>query len=271
MEELRVMTQQKQAEGTPVVYYVSGVENSECVVFIHAAFADHTQFNPQVNAFSDKYKVIVPDIIGHGNSRNVAKGGGIGKMADYIKVILDNENVEKAHLAGVSLGAVVVQDFANKYPERIKSIACFGGYDINNFDSKEQKENSKGQAGMMLKAIFSIKKFAEDNKKISAYTEQAQQDFYEMNIRFPKKSFMYLGGLGKLVNKQKTKPRTYGLMIGCGEHDIAAAGPISERWHESEPESRLVVFEGAGHLVNMDVPGDFNEVMTRFIEENRSR
>ena len=56
MEELRVMTQQKQAEGTPVVYYVSGVENSECVVFIHAAFADHTQFNPQVNAFSDKYK-----------------------------------------------------------------------------------------------------------------------------------------------------------------------------------------------------------------------
>lgn len=269
MEEIRVKTTEKAAEDTPIVYYVSGEDNSECIVFLHAAFADHTQFNPQVNALSEKYRVIVPDLIGHGKSQHIQKGDNIDQMADYIKVILDSENVRKAHLAGVSLGAVVVQDFANKYPERLKSIACFGGYDINHFDRKEQKENSKGQAGMMFKAIFSIKWFAEANKKISAYTEQAQQDFYEMNIRFPKKSFMFLGGLNKLVNKRKTPPRTYGLLIGCGEHDIAAAQPIAKRWHESEPESKLKIFEGAGHLVNMDVPEVFNEVMTQFIEENK--
>ena len=269
MEEVRVNVTEKTAEGTPIVYYVSGEGNSECVVFLHAAFADHTQFNPQVNALSDKYRVIVPDLIGHGQSQNIRKGDNIDKMADYIKVILDKENVQKAHLAGVSLGAVVVQDFANKFPERLKSIACFGGYDINNFDMKEQKENSKGQAGMMLKAIFSIKWFAEANKKISAYTQQAQQDFYEMNIRFPKKSFMFLGGLNSLVNQQQTQTRTYGLLIGCGEHDIAAAQPIAKRWHESEPNSKLKIFEGAGHLVNMDVPEVFNEVMTAFIEKNR--
>ena len=94
-------------------------------------------------------------------------------------------------------------------------------------------------------------------------------DFYEMNIRFPKKSFMFLGGLNKLVNKRRTAPRAYGLLIGCGEHDIAAAQPISRRWHESEPDSKLKIFEGAGHLVNMDVPDTFNEVMTQFIEENK--
>ena len=269
MKEASVRVVEKTAEGTPIVYYVSGEGNSECVVFLHAAFADHTQFNPQVDALSEKYCVIVPDLIGHGRSQNVQKGDNIDKMADYIKTILDRENVRKAHLAGVSLGAVVAQDFANKYPERLKSIACFGGYDINHFDAKEQKKNSKGQAGMMLKALFSIKWFAESNKKISAYTEQAQQDFYEMNIRFPKKSFMFLGGLNKLVNKRRTAPRAYGILIGCGEHDIAAAQPISRRWHESEPDSRLVIFKGAGHLVNMDVPEKFNEVMTEFIENNK--
>ena len=268
MEELRVKAEQKRAEGTPVVYYVSG-EGGECVVFIHAAFADHTQFNSQVNALAGQYKVITLDVIGHGASQDVSKGDGIEKMSQYIKVILDQEGVAKAHLAGVSLGAVVVQDFANQYPERLHSIACFGGYDINHFDEKEQRDNSKGQAGMMFKALFSIRWFAKANKKISAYTEQAQQDFYEMNIRFPKKSFMFLSGLGKMVNRQQTQPRTYGLMIGCGEHDIAEAQPISERWHESEPGSRLVIFQGAGHLVNMDVPDAFNQALTSFIEENR--
>ena len=34
---------------------------------------------------------------------------------------------------------------------------------------------------MMLKAMFSIKAFAEDNKKIAAYTKEAQEKFYQMN------------------------------------------------------------------------------------------
>lgn len=48
---------------------------------------------------------------------------------------------------------------------------------------------------MMLKAMISIKWFAKANRKISAYTRQAQDDFYDMNIGFPKKSFMFLAGL----------------------------------------------------------------------------
>lgn len=269
MEALKFTEETKRAQGTPITYYVSGREGGECIVFIHAAFADHTQFNPQVNGLGDRYRIITLDVIGHGQSQAVQKGDGIEKMSEYIKVILEQEGVAKAHLVGVSLGAVVVQDFANRYPELLRSIACFGGYDINHFDQKEQKENSKGQAGMMFRAIFSIRKFAEANKPISAYTEQAQRDFYEMNLRFPKKSFMYLSGIGKMVNRHPTVPRTYGLLIGCGEHDIASAKPISERWHKSEPESQLVIFQGAGHLVNMDVPEEFNQTLAAFIEDNK--
>ena len=102
----------------------------------------------------------------------------------------------------------------------VQSLACFGGYDINNFDAKMQKENSASQTLMMLKAIFSIKWFAKSNKKISAYTLQAQKDFYEMNIQFSKKSFMYLSSLSSMVNVRQTEPRKYPLLIGCGKYDI---------------------------------------------------
>ena len=118
---------------------------------------------------------------------------------------------------------------------------------------------------MMFKALFSIKAFAEDNKKISAYTEEAQEKFYQMNLRFRKSSFRYLASLGKMINKYQTKERSYPLLIGVGNHDNEMAKKASMIWYESEPQSEYVEFEGAGHIVNMDTPEQFNKVLKKVI------
>lgn len=175
------------------------------------------------------------------------------------------EGLHKLHMVGVSIGAILIQDFANKYPENVASLCCIGGYDINNFDASMQKENSGAQMKMMLKAIFSIKWFSESNKLISAVTPEAQEAFYQMNIKFKKSSFRYLASLSKLVNICKTKKRNYPLMIGCGDKDIPMEIKVANIWHENEPESKLIVFENAGHLVNMDVPEEFNCALGKFI------
>ena len=177
---------------------------------------------------------------------------------------LKTEKIEKIHIVGISLGAVLAQDFANQYPEAVQSLACFGGYDINNFDVKMQKENSASQILMMLKAIFSIKWFAKSNKKISAYTLQAQKEFYEMNIQFSKKSFMYLSSLSSMINVRQTEPRKYPLLIGCGKYDIPMELSAVEMWKKNEPECGVIIFEGAGHCVNMDTPNKFNAAMEEF-------
>ncbi len=254
----------KKIESTPMMYYISENKHEETVLFIHSAFADHTQYAKQIEDFSQKFTIITVDLIGHGNSTKTQKGDGIEKTSQYINDILHEENISKVHLVGVSIGAVLVQDFANKYPEMVASMACFGGYDINNFDASMQKENRKAQGFMMLKAIFSIKWFAQSNKLISAYTTQAQEDFYQMNIRFPKKSFMYLAGLNGIVNKCTTK-RGYPILIGCGDKDIPMELKAVEMWHATEPNSQVMVFKNAGHLVNMDVPSEFNKVVIDFI------
>ena len=142
--------------------------------------------------------------------------------------------------------------------------SCFGGYDINNFDAKMQKENGASQMLMMLKALVSIKWFAKANKQISAYTLQAQNEFYDMNILFPKKSFMYLASLNSMVNTHQTKQRMYPLLIGCGKFDIPMELSAVEMWKNREPQAKVVIFEDAGHCVNMDVPQKFNEVMEKF-------
>ncbi len=186
-------------------------------------------------------------------------------MSAWINDILNEEHIGKIHLVGVSLGAVLAQDFANKYPHAVQSLACFGGYDINNFDAKIQRGNSAAQSLMMMKALFSMKWFARSNKKISAYTKQAQDDFYDMNIEFPKKSFMYLATLKTMVNACQTARREYPLLIGCGQHDIPSELSAVEMWKKNEPECKTVVFEGAGHCVNMDAPQQFNKTLEEFL------
>ena len=212
--------EQYHLEGSPIVYYVSRKEKAEWILFIHAAFVNHNMFQPQISYFQDKYNILTLDIIGHGKSTEAQKGDRIDQMSAWIREILKTEKIDKIHIVGISLGAVLAQDFANQYPEAVQSLACFGGYDINNFDVKLQKENSASQMIMMLKAFISVKWFAKSNQKISAYTLQAQKEFYGMNIQFPKKSFMYLASLGSMVNVRQAKPRKYPLLIGCGEHDI---------------------------------------------------
>jgi len=251
-------------ENSPIVYYVSGTEHGEWALFLHAAFVNHNMFRAQVDYFREKYNVLTLDMIGHGNSTDTQKGDSIDKMSGWINEILKKEKIDRIHIVGISLGAVLAQDFANQYPEAVQSLACFGGYDINNFDRQLQKGNSTAQMCMMLKAAFSMKWFAESNKKISAYTEQAQEDFYEMNIRFPKKSFMYLASLNTMVNVRQTMPREYPLLIGCGQQDIPMELSAVEMWKKSEPECRVVIFEGAGHCVNMDVPQQFNKTLEEF-------
>lgn len=255
---------QYKLENSPVVYYVSGTEHTEWVLFLHAAFVSHYMFRTQTEYFKDKYNVLTLDIIGHGNSTDTQKGDSIDRMSAWISGILKKENIDKVHIVGISLGAVLAQDFANKFPEAVRSLACFGGYDINNFDAKMQKGNSAAQMLMMLKAVFSTKWFAKSNKKISAYTQQAQNDFYEMNIRFPKKSFMYLASLNTMINVRQTTPREYPLMIGCGQHDIPTELTAVGMWKKSEPECKVVIFQGAGHCVNMDVPQQFNKTLEEF-------
>lgn len=256
--------EQSRLEHSPITYYVSGRKCEEWVLFLHAAFVDHKMFKTQAEYFSNKYNVLVVDIIGHGKSTNTKKGDSIDKMSAWIHDIMKAEEIEKIHIVGVSLGAVLAQDFANHYPDMVSSLACFGGYDINNFDMKLQKENSASQMQMMLKALFSIKWFAESNKKISAFTSQAQNDFYEMNVEFPKRSFMYLSSLNHMVNVCQTGQRGYPLLIGCGKFDIPAELEAIKIWKDREPQCKVVIFENAGHCVNMDTPQIFNATMEEF-------
>ena len=141
-----------QKESYSVHYFVSGSREGEAIVFLHPAFGDHRCFDRQIDYFAQDFCVITVDMLGHGLT-------GVGKTKDkiistpfQIAEILMLENIEKANLVGVSLGSLLVQDFALKYPEKTLSLTALGGYSIN----KEQKEIAKAQRSEMFKWFFKM-------------------------------------------------------------------------------------------------------------------
>ena len=234
-------------------YWTNQSEAETCIVFLHPAFTDHTCFDAQIDYFAPQCKVIAIDLIGHGAS--IGKGD-ITETSDAVAAILEKENVLKVNLVGVSMGSVLAADFANKFPDKVASLCCVGGYDINNFDHHLRLKNNGEHLKIMMAAFFSKKKFAEMCKTF-VVTPEAQKKVGQMAMRFKKKQFRHLANLGKLVNQQRKPKRDYPLMIAVGEFENGGL-EAAQQWRKHEPKSTYIVFKGAGHIANMDVPEAFN-------------
>jgi pimeloyl-ACP methyl ester carboxylesterase len=256
----------KQLKSMPIHYFIGGEKNKPSLLFVHPAFADHRIFNKQIEYFSKSYRIITLDLIGHGLSQNIKTKTGIECSAEQIKEILDIEGINKVNLIGVSIGALIAQDFANKFPNNVLSLCSVGGYDINNYDKTIEKQQGKQQILFILKAIISMKWFSRSNALQTVQTPEAQNDFYQMNILFKRSSFRYMTKLGNIMNKYKTTNRNYPILILCGDGDVPLSIELGKKWNDVEKKSKFYIIKNAGHCANMDNSEEFNKTLEEFIK-----
>ena len=83
--------------------------------------------------------------------------------------------------------------------QRVASLACCGACDITRPDPELIESNGAAQMAMVGEALVLVRWFAEANRAISAYVDQAQQEFYEFNLGFLERPLRHLAALGKLV------------------------------------------------------------------------
>jgi 3-oxoadipate enol-lactonase len=164
------------------------------IVFLHPAFSDHRAFAQQIDFFSENYRVITVDLIGHGLSKAKKSKDKIDASSKHIEKIIEIEGFDKVHIIGVSMGSLIAQYFALNCPDKIKSLTALGGYDIN----KENKEVAKAQRSsnlsLIYRAIFSMNSFRKKTSEITCKTEKGQALFYESASLYERKSFMVMQG-----------------------------------------------------------------------------
>jgi pimeloyl-ACP methyl ester carboxylesterase len=247
-----------------VAYRVAGDPKNPCIVCLHPAFGDHRVFDEQFDAFSDRYFMIAPDMLGHGQTQPRSTSDMLDKVPEQIRLIMDQYHVDKAHLLGVSLGSLVVQAFGHQYGERTASVTAVGGYSIHKNNISLQKAQNKEIGSWILKLLFNMDGFRQYIARQATYSEAAYLRMYEYSQAYTRKSLMYMQGMGKLF-VDMSEAVDYPLLIVYGDHDLQIALDHGKEWAQIEPNAKLEIIPGAGHCANMEKPMIFNEVFESFL------
>ena len=110
-----------------LTYELIDNKKEDWVVFVHGIGGSTRTWGKQIDAFSEHYNLLLLDLPGHGlNADNIIKKVDSEKLHTGIKDTMDFLNIECAHFVGLSLGTIVIANFAVHHPEYVKSIILGG-------------------------------------------------------------------------------------------------------------------------------------------------
>lgn len=105
-------------DGTPIAYEVYG-EGDPCLVFVHGWSCDSRYWRGQVPYFSEKYKMVVLDLAGHGNSGLARINYTMGDFGEDVRAVAEASQSNKVILIGHSMGGEVISEAARLMPDRV--------------------------------------------------------------------------------------------------------------------------------------------------------
>jgi pimeloyl-ACP methyl ester carboxylesterase len=255
---------QFQKETYSLYYYTQGDPSNEAIVFIHPAYGDHTCFHHQVDVFAGNYHVICVDMLGHGNSQLRSGNVGIDVTVGLIAEIIEAEGHTQAHLVGVSLGSLMAQSVAHKFPQLVQSVTVTGGYSIFGDNSTISKAQNREIVKALFLMIFNMDGFRRYVVEKTNVVEAEREVLYQAMQKFTRRSLPVMSGMGKILDKT-SRTLSQPLLIVTGEHDLPIVLSNAQDWQKREPNAQLQVIPQAGHCANMDNPEVFNRVLTKFI------
>lgn len=251
-------------KSSPITYTLIENPEKETIVMLHPAFADQQLFQAQIEFFKDDYQIVLIDMPGHGENQLHGAKVILAEMPEILSQILFENNITSCHLLGVSLGSLVAQAFADRYPAQVKSVIIVGGYSIHKANERILKAQKKEGLKWGLYLLFSMKKFRKYVVSVSCHTEHGRHVFDRAIQKFSRRSFAAMSGMNSFfINKNNPVP--YPLMIIVGEHDLELAKGAAIELHQLESHSQYAYLQKAGHCANVDSPHEFNEVMKAFL------
>ncbi len=250
--------QRKSLDSNPIVYWTN-VCSGPCLVLLHPACCDHRCFSEQVRCLGDRYKIIVPDLLGHGASRGY---GYLTDMSRWLREIIAAEDVPEIHLVGVGLGSLIAQDFANRYPSFVASLFCCGSNDI-----RDVKDIDNYRSRELFRAMMNPRQFAAENLCNFCCTEAGRAKIESAILSFPKSSWRHFATLRRFLRDSGRRPRGYPFAIGVGTDDPSETRAAALAWAAREEDAVRILFPEAGRLVHLDRPDLFNKELDEFLRQ----
>ncbi len=246
-------------ESSKIACWVNGSnfgEHKQSLVFIHGSGGDHSAWANQYAGLHKHYNIAAVDLPGHGSS----EGSGKSEIESYclwVKNLLDVLQLKNVILVGHSLGAAINLQFAIKYPQAISGIVTVGGgmkMPVNPAIFEFLKTNPVDSIELICKFSVAKKNREKFMEPLIKSLAQTQLDVLQGD----------LSACDKFDVSSEISNISLKALAICGAEDKMTPPEFSRQISESISRAKLCLIEGAGHMVMMEQPEEFNEALNNF-------
>ena len=266
---------QADVDGLRINYDVQG--EGEPLLLIPYLSADHACYAFQLPAYTEHFSCIALDLPGTGESDKPAGPYSTEVYADQVAAFLGAIGVERAHVAGVSLGAAVGMHLAARHPGRVRSLSLHSAWDTSDLYLKTIVELWRTAASALpsvadavIQAIFPLC-FTPEMYVSRPEFADTLADFVRSRPAQPLDAFLAqteaaMAHDASAVLGEIDAPT----LITVGARDLVCSPRFAERLKGGIGGSELIVFEHLSHGGLHEDPETFNRATLDFLLRQRS-
>lgn len=255
------------SNGLRLAYVEQGRRDGPVIVFLHGYTDSHRSFDLLRPYMPDAYRVIALTARGHGRSDKPDATYETTDMAGDVKAFLDALGIERAIIAGHSMGAAVTLQFAAEYPERTAGIILMGAF---------ASYQDKPAVIELAETVAAFQEHVDPEFVLafqeSTFAEMIPQRFLDTvvseSLRCP--AFVWQralkGQLGAAIHSAALRCQAPALLI---RGDMDAFVPHGDQLFLREvlPSARLFTMNGVGHTPHWERPAETAALIQAFSAE----
>jgi 3-oxoadipate enol-lactonase len=254
--------------GQSQIYYEVAGSGEPTVILIHGGFLDCHMWDEQFQLLAKNHRVLRYDASAHG--RSILPPDVYWDHMD-LRELMNTLGIERAVLVGLSLGGRIAIDMALEEPNQVEAVvAVSSGLSGYRFESEYHIENRDAMIDAWRKGQF------------DAVVEAFQREWTDGPHRSPgevdpvvreKVREMARNGLehameGRLIDPpaiERLEDLDLPMMVVVGELDMPGIHEIADLIVAANPNAELVTIPDVAHMVNMEAPERFNELLLGYL------
>jgi pimeloyl-ACP methyl ester carboxylesterase len=244
----------------------------ETVLLVHGYGASSASWRPIVPRLAERFRVLVVDLPGFGQSDRREGDYSPAALADALAEILDRKGVARAHVVGHSWGSSVVLAFAERHRDKLDRLAILSGWIYDEQLLPMMRWARVPGLGELLFALFYPAAIGERmylNFYDPTLVTQALVDEIERGLEREGAVATALAaarGMATFVEQEKGYPRIDAeTLLLWGREDRVARPAFGERLARELPRARLVVLPRCGHIPMWECTGETVGALEAFL------
>lgn len=260
--------------------------NGPAVVLVHGMAGSSTTWKHVLPALAERFTVVAPDLLGHGQSAKPRGDYSLGAYASGIRDLLVALDVPRASFVGHSLGGGVAMQLAYQFPERCERLALVASGGLGREVNPLLRAVTLPGAEFVLPVLLTpwLRLRAETVGGVlgrlgwrpgSTMTE-VWRSYTTLTSREGQQAFVHtvrsvIDAAGQRVS---ALDRLYlagavPTLVVWGDRDRVIPVKHAYAAREAMPGSRLEILPGAGHFLPFESPEWFTRTLVRFLDGTR--